>query len=58
MDIQNIIYEFSEMINQFYRLQILIVLLSAFIIIVFNSYYLLQLLAGNTSGIQFISYSI
>lgn len=44
MDIQQILFEFSQIINSYYRFQLLIVILTAFIIIVFDCYYLLEVL--------------
>lgn len=51
MDIQQILYELSTMVNRFYRCQILIVVLCAFLMIVFDTYYLLLLIAGNDARI-------
>lgn len=44
MDIQQILFEFSQIINSYYRFQLLIVILTAFIIIVFDCYYLMEVL--------------
>lgn len=44
MDIQQILFEFSQIVNSYYKFQLLIVILTAFIIIVFDCYYLLEVL--------------
>lgn len=44
MDMQQILYQFSELLNSYFRFQLLIVILTAFIIIVFDSYYVLFIL--------------
>lgn len=56
MEIQQILYEFSQIINSYYRFQLLIVILTAFIIIVFDCYYLLEVLNNPHQRIAYTAY--
>lgn len=44
MEIQQILFEFADVINSYFKFQLLVVILTAFIVIVFDCYYLLEVL--------------
>lgn len=50
MEIQQILYEFSSELNSYFQFQLLLIILTAFIVIIFNCFYLLSIFGGQVKS--------